>query len=119
MAIIERLCAKNGTCKIIDLGGTAEYWTNHEGLLDDYDITIDLVNLTAPASLPKAPFRIIEADACDLHFLPENSYDLVHSNSVLEHVGSWQRMEAFAREVRRLAKCYFIQVPYFWFPVEP
>jgi Methyltransferase domain len=36
-------------------------------------------------------------DACDLPFL-DRSFDIVFSNSAIEHVGTWQRQIAFARK---------------------
>ncbi len=57
-------------------------------------------------------------DACDVASVGDNSFDIVHSNSTVEHVGDWNRVESFAREARRLAPSYYIQTPYYWFPLE-
>ena len=60
------------------------------------------------------------ADACDLRTLfADQSFDLVYSNSVLEHVGGHARRADFAREAARLAPHHWVQTPNRYFPLEP
>ena len=117
--LIEATHAAAGQCRILDVGGRPEYWQPFDrAMLARCGVHITLVNFET-FTVDDPLFTAIEGDACDLAQWPDGSFDLVHSNSVVEHVGDWPRMEAFAREVRRLAPRYYVQTPYFWFPVEP
>jgi hypothetical protein len=113
---------RHGEARILDLGGTRSYWTIFPSdALERLGVHVTLVNL--PGAAPprdEARFSFVAADGCDLRGrFVDGSFHVVHSNSVIEHVGDWQRMSAFAAEVRRLAPAYFVQTPNFWFPVEP
>lgn len=121
VALIEAIHAEKGRVRIIDLGGEANYWRLFDRqMLADKGVHITLVNPGGVDDIwDDALFSLIDGDACDLPQFADNSFDLVHSNSVIEHVGDWPRMEAFARECRRLAPAYYVQTPYFWFPIEP
>ena len=116
--IIDQILARHGRCRIIDLGGAEGYWSIAAGHVDDQRIQIDLVNLEVGRTT-KPNFKSLVGDACDLREFGDMSYDLVHSNSVIEHVGMWDNMVRLAANVRRLAPAYFVQSPYFWFPIEP
>jgi hypothetical protein len=45
--------------------------------------------------------------------------DLIFSNSVIEHVGSYENQQIFADEIRRVSDKYIVQTPSLWFPLEP
>ncbi|HXF10719.1 MAG TPA: class I SAM-dependent methyltransferase [Desulfuromonadaceae bacterium] len=48
----------------------------------------------------------------------DNSFDIVYSNAVLEHVGSREKQKQFITEMRRVAPRRFLAVPNRGFPVE-
>jgi hypothetical protein len=103
--------------RILDLGGTAAFWHALPALYRRPKVEITILNPGAGDAIDEN-LVIRSGDACDTG-LPDLSFDIVHSNSVIEHVGDRCRMEAMAREVRRLAPFYFVQTPNFWFPIEP
>ncbi len=49
---------------------------------------------------------------------PDGAFDVVFSNSVVEHVPR-ENWLTFAREIRRVGDRYFVQTPNKWFPLEP
>ncbi len=62
--------------------------------------------------------RFIKADGLDMPF-ERQSFDVVHSSAVLEHVGSFENQVTFIRECMRIArKNIFLTTPNRWFPIE-
>jgi hypothetical protein len=118
--LIDRIAAERGSVRIADLGGRQGYWHIFP---DDYlasrRVSVTLINPEAQPSPSSARFALHRGDACSLAEFDDNSFDLVHSNSTIEHVGRWDAVEKFAATVRRLAPRYYVQTPYFWFPIEP
>jgi hypothetical protein len=79
-----------------------------------------VVNLEAPPSETPEWISAEQGDACALpEHLRANEYDLVFSNSVIEHVGGHERRLRFAEAVHDLAPRHWVQTPYRYFPVEP
>ena len=116
--LIDGVIAAKGSCRIADIGGTEYYWNIFGSYATDKPVEIDLINLHA-APVKGARFRSLAADATELGHIDDHAYDLVHSNSVIEHVGNWDAMTRMASHVRRLAPAYYVQTPNFWFPIEP
>jgi Methyltransferase domain len=116
--LIDAVIAEKGHCRIADIGGTEYYWDIFGSYVADNPVEITLLNLDAQP-VRSGKFISAKADATNLSEFADNSFDIVHSNSVIEHVGSWDRMSQMAHHVRRLAPVYFVQTPNFWFPYEP
>jgi hypothetical protein len=108
-----------GRVDLLDIGGTAEYWQIvPEEFLERHCVSITIVNQFSSPSGDYGRFRFMVADGCALP-IDDDTYHIAHSNSVVEHVGDWSRMVAFAGELRRVAIRYYVQTPNYWFPVEP
>ena len=79
----------------------------------ELDITgVDLVER------PDYPGPFVRADAAAGLPFADDEFDLVYCSSVIEHVAPARRA-AFAAELRRVGRGWFVQTPAFSFPIEP
>jgi hypothetical protein len=101
--------------RVLDLGGTTVFWTR----APVRPRSVTLINLNDPGEgLPWV--RPITGDAADAAALVgDETFDLVFSNSLIEHLGGHHQRLRFSEVVRSMAPRYVIQTPYRFFPVEP
>jgi hypothetical protein len=116
---IEAISRVKGQCRIIDVGGRAEYWEPAIPTLERCKAHVTIVNLENTQQQAARLFGFSYGNACDLSEWADNSFDLAHSNSLIEHLGTWDNMRRCASEIRRVADAYYVQTPNFWFPYEP
>jgi SAM-dependent methyltransferase len=117
MGRFEAALAPAAGARVLDLGGTTEIWNLVPTPLD-----ITIVNLPGVPRHEEVAshhrFTFLDGDATRLTQFADNAFDVVFSNSVIEHVGGPEKERLFAGEVRRLAPAYWIQTPSIWFPLE-
>lgn len=108
----------SNTVSILDIGGRAEYW---DMMLDDHDLKdrlkITVLNVDVVAG--QSPYETVTGDARSLPQFGDGEFDLVFSNSTIEHVGGWSDQMRMAAEVRRVGRRYYVQTPNKYFFVEP
>ena len=119
--------------QLLDVGGTAFFWPilGMDSVLQTASVSkteavytqpihihITLLNISQPGAVPPN-FTNLIGDGCAMPQFQNQQFDIVFSNSVIEHVGDWARQQAFAQEVRRVGRCYFVQTPNHYFPIEP
>ena len=103
--------SKNTT--VLDVGGAYKNWS----YLDNTP-QLTLLNLSQRPDCLPAKVQYVRGDACKLPFA-DKSFDVVYSNSVIEHVGGRSDQMEMAKEMMRVGKSYYCQTPNYWFPVEP
>jgi len=118
MAQFESIIRPSRDEVVLDVGGYLGTWTPRPQMPK----RVDCLNLHAVAwdntQHPEHRISTIVGDGCALP-QGDDSYDIVFSNSVIEHVGGWQKQKAFAEEVRRVGKRIWIQTPAIECPIEP
>ena len=67
---------------------------------------------------PGYPGTFVRADAAVGLPFATGEFDLVYCSSVIEHV-PFVRRAAFAQELRRVGRGWFVQTPAYSFPIEP
>jgi SAM-dependent methyltransferase len=96
--------------RVVDVGCGA---LGLRGLEPALDITgVDLI------ARPQYPGPFVQADAARRLPFEDAAFDLAYTSSVVEHVEP-ERRAAFAAEVKRVARGWFVQTPAWSFPIEP
>ena len=107
------------TIRILDIGGTYRFW-NSVGFKYLSNCEFVLLNVTdEPVPDGAKGFTGIIGDATDMKEISDSSFDLVFSNSCIEHVGKMPEWKKMASEMMRTGRYYFLQTPNRHFFMEP
>ena len=115
--LFEEFASRFNNPKILDVGGTQSFWSK-ANFSKEKESHIVLSNLE-PTETTSANFISHVGDATNMKEFEDNSFDIIFSNSVIEHVGDFGKQKDMADEIRRLGKAYFVQTPNKYFPIEP
>jgi hypothetical protein len=112
MRRFERLFQPSETTRILDVGGSPAIW-DHLRVRPRLTIVNFLTALERREGIDS-----VAGDGCSLPFR-DGAFDIVFSNSVIEHVGGSEARRRFAQEIARVGRRYWVQTPDRTFPVEP
>jgi SAM-dependent methyltransferase len=112
MALLATTVGLSAEMRVLDVGGTIEIWR-----LAPVMPRVVLLNQAFWPQQIEGAEGVILGDGTRLPFA-DQSFDLVFSNSVIEHVGSRDTQARFAAEIARVGKQFWLQTPSRYFPVE-
>jgi hypothetical protein len=112
MALLARTVGLTRDTRVLDVGGTIDIWR-----LAPVMPRLVLLNKERVRYKVGAAEAVVLGDGTSLPFA-DQAFDLVFSNSVIEHVGSRAEQARFAAEIARVGKQYWVQTPNRYFPIE-
>src|SRR5271170_1738105 len=112
MALLARTIGLTQHTLVLDVGGTIDIWR-----LAPVMPRLVLLNQARARYEIGSGATVVLGDGASLPFA-DHSFDLVFSNSVIEHVGSRDEQARFASEIARVGKQYWVQTPNRYFPIE-
>jgi len=102
---------------ILDVGGKINFWENR-GLAGNKNYKITIVNFEKEKS-QYSNIKTKMGDATDLSPFNDKSFDIAHSNSVIEHLYNFENQKKMASEIIRVGKKHIVQTPNKYFFLEP
>jgi len=113
----ELIDALPGPVRILDVGGTTLFW-ERVGYAGHDRVEIVLVNLMEQDA-PHGNITAQVGDATDLSRFADDAFDVVVSNSVIEHLSTLELQARMAAEILRVGRRAYVQTPNRYFPLEP
>lgn len=107
--------------RVLDIGGTHCYWETVFDLCE-HRLEIEAINLSHEnlgETFERGNVRVVATQGDATKLDSASDYDLVYSNSVIEHLGTLERMQEFASSARSLGSYFIVQTPNRYFPIEP
>lgn len=102
---------------ILDLGGKINFWENRE-IAGNNDFKLTILNLEKETT-NYSNILTIKGNISELNMFKKNSFDVVFSNSVIEHLYNFENQKKMANEILRIGRYHIIQTPNKYFLVEP
>ena len=120
----EFMSGVTGPVRLIDLGGTVKFWEDW-GLAKRPQLDVTLVNNhdrdknheDDPITLPN--LRRLRADVLSLTAEDFAQYDVIFSNSLIEHLPGRALQQQLARAIIDSGRPYFLQTPNKHSPIDP
>ena len=118
--LLQMIASFPSTVNILDVGGRPKFWErifSSEPFLV-YKLKVTLINIEKYSSSQANVIPLV-GDGRAMPQFADGEFEIVFSNSTIEHVGSLHDQKRMADEVRRIGQKYMVQTPNKYFPIEP